>query len=323
MPKIIGIDLGTTNSCMAVMEAGQPKVIPNAEGANTTPSIVSFGSAGEAVGVSAKRQQVVNPKDTVFSIKRLMGMRFDSPEVQRLKAIYPYVIVEGKNGMAAVEIGGKIYTPQEVSAKILQKLKVDAEKFLGDKVIKAVITVPAYFNDSQRNATKEAGQIAGFEVERIINEPTAASLAYGLDKKTNEKILVYDLGGGTFDVSVLEIGDGVFEVLATNGDTHLGGDDFDQVLIEWLLEEFKKEQGIDLKGDRQAMQRLKDAAEKAKIELSSVAQTEISIPFVTADQSGPKHLNISLTRAKLEQLTDALIQRTVVPIDNVLKDSGL
>jgi molecular chaperone DnaK len=293
------------------------------EGANTTPSIVAFNKSGDSVGVSAKRQQVVNPKNTVFSVKRLMGMRFDSPEVQKLKKDYPYAIVEGKNGMASVEIEGKVYTPQEISAKILQKLKADAEKFLGQTITEAVITVPAYFNDSQRTATKEAGQIAGLEVKRIINEPTAAALAYGLDKKKSEKIVVYDLGGGTFDVSVLEIGDGVFEVLATNGDTHLGGDDFDLAVINWLVESFKQEQGIDLKNDRQAMQRLKDAAEKAKIELSSTMETEISIPFITADQTGPKHLNMNLSRSKLEQLTDDLLQRTLKPIENALKDSGL
>jgi molecular chaperone DnaK len=323
MGKIIGIDLGTTNSAMAVMEGGQSKVIPSHEGTNTTPSMVSFGASGEVVGVSAKRQQVVNPKDTVFSIKRLMGMKFNSPEIQRLKKTYPYDIIEGKNGMVAVEVGGKTFTPQELSAKILQKLKLDAEKYLGQTITEAVITVPAYFNDAQRSATKEAGQIAGFEVKRIINEPTAASLAYGLDKKKNEKIMIYDLGGGTFDVSVLEIGDGVFEVKSTNGDTHLGGDDFDQLVIEWLLEEFKKDQGVGLSEDRQAMQRLKDAAEKAKIELSSTQETEINIPFITADAAGPKHLNMSLSRSKLEQLVDDLVQRTIKPIDNALKDAGL
>ncbi len=321
MSKILGIDLGTTNSCMAVMEGGSAKVIPNAEGANTTPSIVVPDQ--NIVGIPAKRQQVVNPKNTIFSIKRLMGRRFDDPEVQRIKKDYPYEIVEGKNGLACVEVEGKIYTPQEISAKILAKMKADAEAFLGQKVTKAIITVPAYFNDSQRTATKEAGQIAGFEVDRIINEPTASSLAYGLDKKTNEKIVVYDLGGGTFDVSILEIGDGVFEVKSTNGDTYLGGDDFDQKVINWLLEEFKKENGVDLSKDRQAMQRLKDAAEKAKIELSSTMETEINIPFITADSSGPKHLNIKLTRAKLEQLVDELIQKTIKPMENALKDSGL
>ena len=321
MSKIIGIDLGTTNSCMAVMEGGQPKVIVNAEGANTTPSIVVPDQS--IVGVPAKRQQVVNPKNTVFSIKRLMGMKYSDPEVQKLVKEYPYAIVEGKNGMACVEVEGKVYTPQEISAKILSKLKADAEVYLGQTITDAVITVPAYFNDAQRTATKEAGQIAGLDVKRIINEPTAASLAYGLDKKANEKIVVYDLGGGTFDVSVLEIGDGVFEVKATNGDTHLGGDDFDSKIIKWLLEEFKSENGIDLAGDRQALQRLKDAAEKAKIELSSVNETEINIPFITADQNGPKHLNKKLTRAKLEQIVDELLQRTIKPIESALKDAGL
>jgi len=321
MAKIIGIDLGTTNSCMAVMEGGQPKVIVNLEGGNTTPSVVAPSS--NLVGVTAKRQQVVNPKNTVFSVKRLIGMKFNDKEIQEIKKSYPYSIVEGANGMACVEIEGKIYTPQEVSAKILAKLKADAEKFLGQPVTEAVITVPAYFNDAQRSATKEAGQIAGLEVKRIINEPTAAALAYGLDKKTAQKIAVYDLGGGTFDVSILEIGDGVFEVKATNGDTHLGGDDFDKKIIDWLIESFKQESGVDLSNDRQAMQRLKDAAEKAKIELSSAMETEISIPFITADATGPKHLNIKLSRAKLEQLVDDLIQRTVTPIANALKDAGL
>ncbi len=321
MSKIIGIDLGTTNSCMSVMEGGTAKVIPSAEGSNTTPSIVVPDQ--NIVGIPAKRQQVVNPKNTVFSVKRLMGRRYDDPEIQKIKSSYPYEIVEGKNGLACVEVEGKVYTPQEISAKILSKMKSDAEAFLGQKITKAIITVPAYFNDSQRTATKEAGQIAGFEVDRIINEPTASSLAYGLDKKKNEKIVVYDLGGGTFDVSILEIGDGVFEVKSTNGDTYLGGDDFDQKVIDWLLDEFKKENGVDLSKDRQAMQRLKDAAEKAKIELSSTMETEINIPFITADSSGPKHLNIKLTRAKLEQLVDELVQRTLAPMENALKDSGL
>ncbi len=320
--KILGIDLGTTNSCVAIIAgAGQTKVIPNAEGANTTPSVVAVDQ--NVVGIPAKRQQVVNPRNTVFSVKRLMGMKFDDPEIQEIKKKYPYEIVSGHNGSAAVQIGDKVYTPQEISAKILAKLKADAEKFLGYEIKEAVITVPAYFNDAQRTATKEAGQIAGLEVKRIINEPTAAALAYGLDKKTNEKILVYDLGGGTFDVSVLEIGDGVFEVLATNGDTHLGGDDFDNMIIEWLLTEFKKESGVDLSNDKQAMQRLKDAAEKAKIELSSTTETEINIPFITADQTGPKHLNIKLNRAGLEQLVDKLVQNTLIPIENALKDAGL
>ncbi len=321
MSKILGIDLGTTNSAMSIMEGGQPKVIPNAEGTNTTPSIIA--PLTNLVGIPAKRQQVVNPKNTVFSVKRLIGMKYSSPEIQALKKDYPYEIVEGKNGMAAVKIEDKIYTAQEISAMILRKLKADAEKFLGQEIKEAVITVPAYFNDSQRTATKEAGQIAGLEVKRIINEPTAASLAYGLDKKTNEKILIYDLGGGTFDVSVLEVGDGVFEVKSTNGDTHLGGDDFDRKLIEWLLGEFKKDTGVDLGSDRQAMQRLKDGAEKAKIELSSTLETEINIPFITADQTGPKHMNITLTRAKYEQLVDDLIQKTLKPIENALKDAGL
>lgn len=321
MAKIIGIDLGTTNSCMAVMEGGKPKVIHNAEGANTTPSIVVPDQ--NIVGVAAKRQQIVNPKNTIFSIKRLMGRKFSDPEVQELKKDYPYAIVEGANGLACVEVEGKIYTPQEISAKILAKLKADAEKFLGQPVTEAIITVPAYFNDSQRTATKEAGQIAGLNVQRIINEPTASSLAYGLDKKANEKIVVYDLGGGTFDVSVLEIGDGVFEVKATNGDTHLGGDDFDRKIIQWLLDEFKKDSGIDLSADRQAMQRLKDAAEKAKIELSSTMETEISIPFITADQTGPKHLNKKLTRGAYEALVDDLLKRTITPMVNALKDAGL
>src|SRR3989338_8362639 len=317
MSKIIGIDLGTTNSCMAVMEAGQPKVIPNLEGGNTTPSVVA--PTPNLVGVPAKRQQVVNPKNTVFSVKRLMGMRFSDPEVQHLKKDYPYTIVEGKNGMACLEIEDKVYTPQEISAKILAKLKTDAERFLGQTVTEAVITVPAYFNDAQRSATKEAGQIAGLDVKRIINEPTAASLAYGLDKKHNShKIAVYDLGGGTFDVSILEIGEGVFEVKSTNGDTHLGGDDFDQRIMDWLADEVKKTDGIELRKDRMALQRLKEAAEKAKCELSSNAQTEINLPFITADGVGPKHLTVSLTRAKLEQLVDDLVQRTVAPCKKAL-----
>lgn len=322
MAKIIGIDLGTTNSVMAVMEGGQSKVIPNHEGNNTTPSVVALGS-NMLVGVPAKRQQVVNPKNTVFSIKRLMGRRFDDPEIQKHVKDMPYKVVKGKNDMACVEIDGTIYTPQEISAKILLKMKTDAEKYLGSSVTEAVITVPAYFNDAQRTATKEAGQIAGLDVKRIINEPTAAALAYGLDKKSQEKIIVYDLGGGTFDVSVLEIGDGVFEVKSTSGDTHLGGDDFDQKIIDWLIDEFKKTEGVDLSGDKQALQRLKDSAERAKIELSSAQETEINIPFITADATGPKHLNIKLSRAKLEQLVDELIQKTLKPIEQALKDSGL
>ena len=322
MAKIIGIDLGTTNSAMAVMEGGQAKVIPNHEGNNTTPSIIALGK-NELVGVAAKRQQVVNPKNTVFSAKRLMGRKFTDPEVQQLVSEMPFTIKAGKNGMAVIEVEGTLYTPQEIGAKVLAKLKADAEKYLGQTVTEAVITVPAYFNDAQRTATKEAGQIAGLDVKRIINEPTAAALAYGLDKKSQEKIVVYDLGGGTFDVSVLEVGDGVFEVKATNGDTHLGGDDFDQKIINYLLEEFKKTEGIDLSKDSQAMQRLKDAAEKAKIELSSAQETEINIPFITADASGPKHMNVRLTRAKLEQIVDDLIQKTLKPIDSALKDAGL
>lgn len=321
MSKILGIDLGTTNSCMAIMEGGQPKVIVNAEGTNTTPSVVVADQ--NIVGIPAKRQQVVNPKNTIFSVKRLMGRKYSDPEVQELKKDYPYEIVEGKNGLACVKVGDKTYTPQEISAKILAKLKTDAEKFVGGAIKEAVITVPAYFDDAQRNATKEAGQIAGLEVKRIINEPTAAALAYGLEKKANEKIAVYDLGGGTYDVSILEIGDGVFEVKATNGDTHLGGDDFDRKVLNWLLDEFKKENGVDISSDKQAIQRLKDAAEKAKIELSSTTETEINIPFITADQTGPKHLNVKLTRSKLEQLVDDLLQRTLKPMENALKDAGL
>jgi molecular chaperone DnaK len=321
MSKILGIDLGTTNSVMAIMEGGQPKVVPNAEGTNTTPSMVVADQ--NIVGIPAKRQQVVNPRNTVFSIKRLMGRKYTDPEVQSMKEIYPYDIVEGKNGLACVEVEGTVYTPQEISAKILAKMKTDAEKFLGETITDAVITVPAYFNDPQRSATKEAGQIAGLNVLRIINEPTAASLAYGLDKKSSEQILVYDLGGGTFDVSILEIGEGVFEVKATKGDTHLGGDDFDRKVIEWLLEEFKKDSGVDLSGDRQAMQRLKDAAEKAKIELSSTMETEINIPFITADQTGPKHLNVKLTRSKLEQMVDDLVQRTIKPMEDALSDAQM
>jgi molecular chaperone DnaK len=320
--KIIGIDLGTTNSVVAVMEAGDPVVIPNAEGGRTTPSVVAFTKDGERlVGQVAKRQAVTNPKQTIFSIKRLMGRRFSEvqDEVKRL----PYKVVEGPNGMAAVEIQGKRYSPPEISAMILQKMKQTAEDYLGHQVEKAVITVPAYFNDSQRQATKDAGKIAGLDVVRIINEPTASALAYGLDKKKEEKIAVYDLGGGTYDISVLELAEGVFEVKSTNGDTHLGGDDFDQRLIEWLVAEFKRDQGIDLSKDPMALQRLKEGAEKAKMELSTVTQTDINLPFITADQSGPKHLNISLTRAKFEQLVDDLIQRTIPPMQTALKDAGL
>jgi len=321
MSKILGIDLGTTNSCMAVMEGGKFKVIPNAEGMNTTPSIVVPDK--NIVGVSAKRQQVVNPKNTIFSVKRLMGRRFSDPSVQMAIKHVPYVIKEGKNGMAVVDVEGVEYTPQEISAKILQKLKTDAESFLGASIRDVVITVPAYFDDSQRSATKEAGQIAGLNVLRIINEPTAASLAYGLDKNKNEQIAVYDLGGGTFDISILEIGDGVFEVKSTNGDTFLGGDDFDLKIIDFLTSEFKKEQGVDLIGDKQAMQRLKDASEKAKIELSSTQDTEISIPFITADQSGPKHLTIKLSSSKLEQIEEDLIQKTIEPCKKAVSDAKI
>jgi molecular chaperone DnaK len=320
--KIIGIDLGTTNSVVAVMEGGDPVVIPNAEGGRTTPSVVAFTKDGERlVGQVAKRQAVTNPKQTIFSIKRFMGRRMAEipEEVKRV----PYKVEAGPNGLAAVEIGGKKYTPPEISAMILQKMKQTAEDYLGYTVEKAVITVPAYFNDSQRQATKDAGKIAGLEVVRIINEPTASALAYGLDKKKEEKVAVFDLGGGTYDISVLELAEGVFEVKSTNGDTHLGGDDFDQRLIDWLVTEFKKDQGIDLSKDPMALQRLKEAAEKAKMELSSTQQTDINLPFITADQSGPKHLNITLTRAKFEQLVDDLIKRTIPPMQQALKDAGL
>jgi molecular chaperone DnaK len=320
--KIIGIDLGTTNSVVAVMEGGDPVVIPNAEGGRTTPSVVAFTKDGERlVGTVAKRQAVTNPLNTVFSIKRFMGRRI--PEVTEEKKRVPYKVMPGANDLASVEISGKKYTPPEISAMILQKLKQTAEDYLGHKVEKAVITVPAYFNDSQRQATKDAGKIAGLDVVRIINEPTASALAYGLDKKKEEKIAVYDLGGGTYDISVLELADGVFEVKSTNGDTHLGGDDFDQRVIDWLVGEFKKDQGIDLSKDPMALQRLKEAAEKAKCELSTVMQTEINLPFITADQSGPKHLNLSLTRAKLEQLVDDLVQRTLEPMKKALADANL
>jgi molecular chaperone DnaK len=320
--KIIGIDLGTTNSVVAVMEGGDPVVIPNAEGGRTTPSVVAFTKDGERlVGQVAKRQAVTNPKQTIFSIKRFMGRR--TSEIPEESSRVPYPVVEGPNGLAAVEIGHKKYTPPEISAMILQKMKQTAEDYLGNPVTEAVITVPAYFNDSQRQATKDAGKIAGLEVKRIINEPTAAALAYGLEKKKDEKIAVFDLGGGTYDISVLELAEGVFEVKSTNGDTHLGGDDFDQRVIDWLVSEFKKDQGIDLSKDPMALQRLKEAAEKAKMELSSTQQTDINLPFITADQSGPKHLNYSLTRAKFEQLVDDLIQRTIAPMHQALKDAGL
>jgi molecular chaperone DnaK len=322
MSKILGIDLGTTNSAMAIMEGGQPKIIENGEGNRTTPSVVTISNGQFTVGVAAKRQAVINPKNTIYSVKSIMGRKFSDTEVQKIMKEVPYTIKAGKNGMAVVEVDGKEYTPQEISAQVLMKLRRDAESYLGETVTKAVITVPAYFNDAQRNATKEAGKIAGLEVERIINEPTAASLAYGLDKKSNEEIAVYDLGGGTFDVSVLEIGDGVFEVKSTNGDTLLGGDDFDKEIITWLIEEFKRDNGVDLTNDKQAMQRLKDAAEKAKIELSSVDSTQINIPFITADASGPKHLDVTLTRSKYEQLVDGLLQKTLGPVEQSIKDSG-
>src|SRR5881397_107066 len=308
MAKTIGIDLGTTNSCMAVLEGGEPTVIENSEGGRTTPSVVAFTQGGERlVGTVAKRQAVTNPTNTIFSIKRFMGRK--EAEVRVEEAIVPYNVVSGPNGDARVEAGGKQYSPPEISAMILQKLKADAEAYLGETVDSAVITVPAYFNDDQRQATKDAGRIAGLDVKRIINEPTAASLAYGLDKKKDEKIAVFDLGGGTFDISILEIGDGVFEVKSTNGDTHLGGDDFDQRVIDYLAEEFRKLETIDLRKDAMALQRLKEAAEKAKCELSTVLETEVNLPFITADQNGPKHLSIKLTRAKLEQVCEELIER--------------
>ncbi len=324
MAKVIGIDLGTTNSCVAVMEGSSWKVIDNAEGARTTPSMVAFAPSGERlVGQAAKRQAVTNPENTLFAIKRLIGRRFDDPVVKKDLNLAPYKIIGGDNGDAWVEAQGKKYSPSQVSAFILQKMKETAEAYLGEKVAQAVITVPAYFNDSQRQATKDAGRIAGLEVLRIINEPTAAALAYGLEKKGTGTIAVYDLGGGTFDVSILEIGDGVFEVKSTNGDTFLGGEDFDNRVMDYLADEFRKESGIDLRNDRLALQRLKEAAEKAKIELSSAVQTEVNLPFITADASGPKHLNIKLTRAKLEALVDDLIQRTVEPCKAALRDAGL
>jgi molecular chaperone DnaK len=324
MAKVIGIDLGTTNSCVAVMDGKDAKVIENAEGARTTPSIVAFTGDGERlVGQPAKRQAVTNPENTLFAIKRLIGRTFDDPTTQKDKGMVPYKIVKADNGDAWVKASDTDYSPSQISAMILQKMKETAESYLGEKVEKAVITVPAYFNDAQRQATKDAGKIAGLEVLRIINEPTAAALAYGLDKKDGKTIAVYDLGGGTFDISVLEIGDGVFEVKSTNGDTFLGGEDFDMRLVEYLAAEFKKEQGIDLKGDKLALQRLKEAAEKAKIELSSSQQTEINLPFITADQTGPKHLTMKLTRAKFESLVDDLVQRTVGPCKAALKDAGL
>ncbi|MCX7988702.1 MAG: molecular chaperone DnaK [Thermodesulfovibrio sp.] len=324
MGKAIGIDLGTTNSVVAVVVGGEPVVIPNQEGQRTTPSVVAFTDKGERlVGQVAKRQAITNPENTIFSIKRLMGRKYNSPEVQEAKKRLPYKIVEAPNGDAHVEIMGKRYSPPEISAMILQKLKQAAEDYLGEPVTDAVITVPAYFDDSQRQATKDAGRIAGLNVLRIINEPTAAALAYGLDKKKEEKIAVYDLGGGTFDISILEIGEGVIEVKATNGDTYLGGDDFDIRVMDWLIDEFKKQEGIDLRKDRMALQRLKEAAERAKIELSSAMETEINLPFITADASGPKHLLMKLSRAKLEQLVDDLIERSLEPCKKALSDAGL
>jgi molecular chaperone DnaK len=324
MAKVIGIDLGTTNSCVAVMDGKDAKVIENSEGARTTPSIVAFTDGDERlVGQPAKRQAVTNPENTFFAIKRLIGRRYDDPVTEKDKKLVPYKIVKGDNGDAWVEGQGKSYSPSQISAMILQKMKETAESYLGEKVTQAVITVPAYFNDAQRQATKDAGKIAGLDVLRIINEPTAAALAYGLDKKDGKTIAVYDLGGGTFDISVLEIGDGVFEVKSTNGDTFLGGEDFDMRLVSYLADEFKKDQGIDLKNDKLALQRLKEAAEKAKIELSSASQTEINLPFITADQTGPKHLTMKLTRAKFEQLVDDLVQRTIGPCKAALKDAGL
>ena len=324
MAKVIGIDLGTTNSVVAVMEAGEPTVLENSEGSRITPSIVAIPKSGERlVGQVAKRQAVTNPENTVFSIKRLMGRRYDDSEVQRMATTVPYNITRAPNGDVRVVMGGREYSPPEILAMILQKMRVDAEAKLGERVTQAVITVPAYFNDSQRQATKDAGTIAGLEVLRIINEPTAASLAYGLDKKRDQMIAVYDLGGGTFDISILQLGEGIFEVKATNGDTHLGGDDFDQRIVDWLADEFRKDQGIDLRRDRMALQRLREAAEKAKIEVSSTTQTEINLPFITADSSGPKHLVITLTRAKLEQLVADLIERTRGPVMRALEDAGV
>jgi len=323
MAKVIGIDLGTTNSCVAVMEGGEPVVIPNSEGSRTTPSVVAITESGERlVGQIAKRQAITNPDNTIFSIKRLIGRKYDSPEVAEARKHLPYKIVKAANGDAHVEIRGKVYSPAEISAMILQKMRQTAEDYLGEKVTDAVITVPAYFNDSQRQATKDAGQISGLNVLRIINEPTAASLAYGMDKKKDETIAVYDLGGGTFDISILELGEGVFEVKSTNGDTFLGGDDFDERIIKWLADEFLKDQGIDLRKDKMALQRLKEAAEKAKCELSTVMDTEINLPFITADASGPKHLLYKLSRAKMEQLVDDLVKKSVDPVRKALTDAS-
>src|SRR6266576_2088948 len=322
MSKIIGIDLGTTNSVVAVMEGSEPKVIVNAEGSRITPSVVGFAKNGERlVGQVAKRQAITNPENTVFSIKRFMGRKFN--EVNEEMKMVPYHVTQASNSDVRIDVQGKLYSPPEISAMILQKLKQAAEDYLGEKVDRAVITVPAYFNDTQRQATKDAGEIAGLKVERLVNEPTAAALAYGLDKKTNETIAVYDFGGGTFDISVLEVGDGVVEVKSTNGDTHLGGDNIDHRLIDWIIEEFRKDQGIDLSKDKMALQRLKEGAEKAKIELSTAMETEINLPFITADQTGPKHLQVKLTRAKLESLVDDLLQRTMAPVKQALADAGV
>ena len=324
MSKIIGIDLGTTNSCVSIMEGSQPKVLENAEGARTTPSVVAFTEDGEKlVGQPAKRQAVTNPENTIFAVKRLIGRNFEDPTVKKDIAAAPFKIINSEKGDAWIEARGEKYSPSQISAFILQKMKETAEKYLGQEVTKAVITVPAYFNDAQRQATKDAGKIAGLEVLRIINEPTAASLAYGLDKKQNKKIAVYDLGGGTFDVSILELGDGVFEVKSTNGDTFLGGEDFDNTIVDYLIGEFKKDSGIDLRSDKLALQRLKEAAEKAKIELSSAEQTDVNLPFITADKTGPKHINLKMTRAKLEALVEDLISRTIPPCKTALKDAGL
>jgi len=323
MAKVIGIDLGTTNSCVAIMDGKNPKVIENSEGARTTPSVVAFTESEKLIGQSAKRQAVTNPENTLYAVKRFIGRSFDDQTVQKDVSLSPFKIIKGNNGDAWVEAQGEKYSPSQISAFILQKMKETAESYTGETITQAVITVPAYFNDAQRQATKDAGKIAGLEVLRIINEPTAASLAYGLDKKQSGTVVVYDLGGGTFDVSILEVGDGVFEVKATNGDTHLGGEDFDLRIIDFLANEFKKEQGIDLKNDKLALQRLKEAAEKAKIELSSSTQTDVNLPFITADQSGPKHLNVKLTRAKLEELVDDLLQNTIEPCKKALSDAGL
>ena len=323
MSKVIGIDLGTTNSCVSVMDGKNPKIIENSEGARTTPSMVAFTEDEKLVGQPAKRQAVTNPENTLFAIKRLIGRRFDGEASKKFSKLVPYKIVSAKNGDAWVDVKGQEYAPSEISSFILRKLKEDAEAYLGETVDKAVITVPAYFNDAQRQATKDAGKIAGLEVLRIINEPTAAALAYGLDKKESGTIAVYDLGGGTFDVSILEVGDGVFEVKSTNGDTFLGGEDFDQRIIDFLADEFKKDAGIDLRDDKLALQRMKEAAEKAKIELSSSAQTEVNLPFITADASGPKHLNLKITRSQLENLVDDLITKSINPCKEALKDAGI